>query len=137
MSFGLDTIKNFYNKKQIKGNYEPGEFEKKYSIDKRIKEVNRLNSRYPDRIPIIVYPSDNNQPNITKNKFLVPTEITVSQFIYVIKNYIKLEKQDAIFVFTKQNTLVPSSWNIHQLYKEHKANDNFLYLYYSIENTFG
>jgi GABA(A) receptor-associated protein len=112
-------------------------FEKKYSFDKRLKEVASLAKRYPARIPVVIESTDDNQPAITKNKYLVPMDLSVSQFIYVIKKYITMNKQDAIFVFTKVGSIPPSSWSMSQLYDSYKSNDNFLYLYYSVENTFG
>ena len=57
--------------------------------------------------------------------------------MYVIKKYIKIKSDEAIFIFTSNNTLVPNSWTVKELYDQHKKEDNFLYLYYSIENTFG
>jgi GABA(A) receptor-associated protein len=139
MSLLIDSLKSFTSyspSKKVSYNYQC-EFEKKYDFDKRVKESKSLNSRYPLRVPIILYPSTKEQPDIKKNKYLVPVDINVSQFMYVIKKYIKINSEEAIFIFTSNNTLVPNSWTIKELYDQHKKEDNFLYLYYSIENTFG
>lgn len=137
MSFILETIKKKIPKLIRDEHILEQEFDKKYSIDKRINEVDRLHLKYPDRIPVIITAIDNKQPVIKKNKFLVPDDLSVGQFIYVIKKYILTNKEEAIFIFTKINTLVPSTWTMSQLYNEYKSNDKFLYLFYSIENTFG
>lgn len=139
MSLLIDSLKSFTSLTPIKNvnyNYQ-SEFEKKYDFDKRVKESKSLNTRYPLRVPIILYPSSKDQPEIEKNKYLVPDDITISQFMYVIKKYIKIRPEEAIFIFTYNNTLVPNSWTIKELFKQYKKEDNFLYLYYSIENTFG
>jgi GABA(A) receptor-associated protein len=139
MSLLIDSLKSFTSSspsKKINYNYQ-NEFEKKYDFDKRVKEARSLHSRYPLRVPIILYPSSKDQPDIEKNKYLVPVDINVSQFMYVIKKYIKIKSDEAIFIFTSNNTLVPNSWTVKELYDQNKKEDNFLYLYYSIENTFG
>jgi GABA(A) receptor-associated protein len=139
MSLLIDSLKSFTSSspsKKVNYNYQ-NEFEKKYDFDKRVKEARSLHSRYPLRVPIILYPSSKDQPDIEKNKYLVPVDINVSQFMYVIKKYIKIKSDEAIFIFTSNNTLVPNSWTVKELYDQNKKEDNFLYLYYSIENTFG
>jgi GABA(A) receptor-associated protein len=139
MSLLIDSLKSFTSSspsKKVNYNYQ-NEFEKKYDFDKRVKEARSLHSRYPLRVPIILYPSSKDQPDIEKNKYLVPVDINVSQFMYVIKKYIKIKSDEAIFIFTSNNTLVPNTWTVKELYDQYKKEDNFLYLYYSIENTFG
>ena len=113
------------------------EFEKKYSMNQRQKEVKSLAARYPDRVPVLIYPTDKNQPKIEKNKYLVPRDLSMSQFHYIIKKYISIQPDQAIFLFTKNNTLINSSMTISEIYKQHKSDDDFLYFIYSIENTFG
>lgn len=139
MSFIVDTIRNVPMKLSYRTEpvIKSQAFEKKYPFDKRLKEVASLTKRYPERIPVVIESIDEKQPPISKNKYLVPIDLSVSQFIYVIKKYITIDKQDAIFVFTKVGSIPPSSWSMSQLYDSYKSNDNFLYLYYSIENTFG
>jgi GABA(A) receptor-associated protein len=113
------------------------DFEKKYPLDKRIKEFNSMHSRYPSRVPIIVFPSDETQPKIEKNKFLVPNDLTFSQFIYTMKKYLKTKSDQTIFIFTHNNNLVPSNWMVSELHDKYKKEDGFVYLFYSLENTFG
>ena len=112
------------------------DFEKKYPLDKRIKEFNSMHSRYPSRVPIIVFPSDETQPKIEKNKFLVPNDLTFSQFIYTIRNRIKLREDQAIYIFFR-GELVNSGSSMYEVYEHHKSDDDILYGFYSLENTFG
>tara|TARA_Y100000589_G_C27082985_1_gene600481 strand:- start:166 stop:522 length:357 start_codon:yes stop_codon:yes gene_type:complete len=114
------------------------EFKKHYTFEQRQIESTRIREKYPDRIPIIVSRNTNskNVPLIDKHKFLVPSDLTVGQFIYVIRKRIKLDSEKAIFVFVR-SVLPPSSALITNIYEEHKDADGFLYLTYSGENTFG
>ena len=113
------------------------QFKKDNSENKRMNESKRIRARYPDRIPIICERAKNSSiPNIDKNKFLVPADLNVGQFIYVIRKRINLSPEQAIFIFV--NDILPNTSNlISMLYDEHKDKDGFLYVTYSGENTFG
>jgi len=93
--------------------------------------------KYPDRIPVIAEKSDKTSiADIDKKKYLVPADLTVGQFIYVIRKRIKLSPDAAIFIFIN-NQIPPSAAQMSQVYKEHADEDGFLYVTYSGESTFG
>jgi len=91
---------------------------------------------------------------IDKKKYLVPADLTVGQFVYVIRKRIKLSPEKAIFIFVDE-VLPPTAALMSSIYEEHKDEDGFLYityvhhreghlctyidcfLRYSGENTFG
>uniref|UniRef100_A0A2P2K705 Autophagy-related protein n=1 Tax=Rhizophora mucronata TaxID=61149 RepID=A0A2P2K705_RHIMU len=75
-------------------------------------------------------------PDIDKKKYLVPADLTIGQFVYVVRKRIKLGAEKAIFVFVK-NTLPPTAALMSAIYEENKDEDGFLYMTYSGENTFG
>ncbi|KAF5472782.1 hypothetical protein F2P56_009471, partial [Juglans regia] len=70
------------------------------------------------------------------SRYLVPADLTVGQFVYVVRKRIKLSAEKAIFVFVK-NTLPPTASLMSAIYEENKDEDGFLYMTYSGENTFG
>ena len=75
-------------------------------------------------------------PTLDKTKYLVPMDLTVGQFMFVLRKRMKLSPEQAIFLFI--NGTIPSSNSlVHELYQQHKDVDGFLYLGYSGENTFG
>ena len=93
--------------------------------------------KHSDKIPIIISKynkSDLN--NIDKNKFLVPNDMTLTQFIYTIRKRIKLDSSKALFFFIN-NTVPKNSAPLGELYNLHKDKDGFLYITYNSENTFG
>ena len=106
-------------------------------LEKRQKEYQRITKDHPDRIPIIVENSkDSNMPDLNKKKFLVPKDLTVGDFIVIIRKRVKISPEMAIFLFV--GDMIPPSVNtIEYLYSQHKSEDGFLYLTYSGENTFG
>jgi GABA(A) receptor-associated protein len=75
-------------------------------------------------------------PEIDKRKFLVPNDISVAQFMWIIRKRIQLQSEKAIFLFVNK-TIPQSSANMGQIYANHKDEDGFLYIAYSGENTFG
>ncbi|KAK3085688.1 hypothetical protein FSP39_007242 [Pinctada imbricata] len=74
--------------------------------------------------------------DIDKRKFLVPNDISVAQFMWIIRKRIQLPSEKAIFLFVGK-VLPQSSASMGQVYEEHKDEDGFLYIAYSGENTFG
>ena len=107
------------------------DFEKKYIESKRIRE------KYPERVPVIVEKAKGcNLNDIDKKKYLVPCDITIGQFISIIRQRIKLAPDKAIFIFIN-NVLPPTSATIYSIYNEMKHGDGFLYIYYNGESVFG
>lgn len=112
-------------------------YKKKYSFENRCAEAKKVLEKYPDRIPVIVENADNSGlPPLDKNKYLVPHDLTVGQFAFVIRKRIKLEPEKAIFMFVN-NTLPPTAMLMSQLYKENSEKCGFLYISVQSENTFG
>ncbi|KAF1895302.1 hypothetical protein Lal_00043948 [Lupinus albus] len=108
-----------------------------YMSERRQAEASRIREKYPDRIPVIVEKAERNDiPDIDKKKYLVPADLTVGQFVYVVRKRIKLSAEKAIFVFIN-NTLPPTAAMMSAIYEENKDQDGFLYMTYSGENTFG
>jgi GABA(A) receptor-associated protein len=108
------------------------------SFLERKKEANNILEKYPDRVPIIFQPHDSSKYNflITDTKFLIPKLFTIGQFIFFIRKRINLSPEKAIFIFI-HGFIPPISALVGDIYSYHKDNDNFLYITYSFENTFG
>ncbi|KAG6506090.1 hypothetical protein ZIOFF_031405 [Zingiber officinale] len=105
--------------------------------ERRQAEAARIREKYPDRIPVIVEKAERSDiPDIDKKKYLVPADLTVGQFVYVVRKRIKLSAEKAIFIFVK-NSLPPTAAMMSAIYEENKDEDGFLYMTYSGENTFG
>ncbi|CAL6307666.1 unnamed protein product [Bathycoccus prasinos] len=113
------------------------QFKREHSREQRSFESNRIRVKYPDRIPVIVEKSPKSDvPDLDKKKYLVPSDLTVGQFVYVIRKRVKLSAEKAIFIFVN-NKLPPTASLMSTIYEENKDEDGFLYVLYSGENTFG
>jgi len=113
------------------------DFKRTHSKEKREFEADRIRKKYPDRIPVICEKAAGSAiSDIDKKKYLVPADLTVGQFVYVIRKRIKLTPEKAIFIFV--NDILPSTAMLmSQIYEDYKDEDGFLYVTYSGENTFG
>ena len=113
-------------------------FKSENTLQKRKEESEKIRKKHPDRVPIIVEKSSNckNIPDIDKKKYLVPKELTIGQFQYVIRKRIKLDSQKALFIFIN-NKLPITSELLTSIYEKEKDEDGFLYITYASENTFG
>lgn len=110
-------------------------FKKKFTFEKRKSEANKMKTKYPNHIPIVVE-SKGVIKSIDKSKFIVNDDLTVGQFIHVIRKRVKLEPTESIYVLV--NNIIPiQSSTLGQVYDDHKDKDDFLYMTYCKENTFG
>jgi GABA(A) receptor-associated protein len=126
-------------------------FKTKYSESQRKLESAKITRKYPDRVPVIVERSHGSSlPDIDKHKFLVPGDLSIGQFITIIRKRTKLSPEEGIFVFVdpnrnnedgnqKKSSLVipPTSSIISNIYEEYKSPCGFLLVVYTGENVYG
>lgn len=112
-------------------------YKQDHPLEKRSAEAARIREKYPDRIPVICEkePRSDIAP-VDKRKYLIPIDLTVGQFVYVIRKRISIPPEKAIFIFVN-NTLPPTAALMSTVYEQHKDEDGFMYMMYSGENTFG
>lgn len=113
-------------------------FKTDHTFIDRQKECNRILKKYPDRIPVICERDKNKSdiPELLKKKFLLPRDLKMVEFIFIVRNKIKLNNSIALF-FTINGNVPNSTQTMHNLYEEYKDRDGFLYVIYTSENTFG
>ena len=112
-------------------------FRDEHDAEKRTAEARRIRAKYPDRIPVICEKAPNSDiDDIDKKKYLVPADLTVGQFIYVIRKRIKINSEKSLFMFVN-GKIPPTARLMSIVYDENKHEDGFLYITYSGENTFG
>jgi GABA(A) receptor-associated protein len=113
----------------------------------RSRESSNIRKKYDDRFPIIVG-AGKDAPYISDFKYLAPRDMTVGMFIFTLRNKMKINKDQAIFLFilkykgqtmieVEEQLLAPSTKLIGELYSDYASDDGFLYVQYQVENTFG
>jgi len=109
----------------------------KRDLDDRQKESNKITSKFPDRIPAILNINENLEyVNSFKIKYLTPHDLTIAQFMYVIRKRCNLDPTTALYLSINDNILASTNV-IGDIYSQHKNEDGFLYVNVSSENTFG
>jgi GABA(A) receptor-associated protein len=114
-------------------------FKKRFNFYKRLDESYRIRQKHPGKVPIIVEKSKGNSdiPDIDRSKYLVPTDITMGEFMYVIRKRIRISPEKSIYLFVENMGLVPTSMEIQHVYEQSQDKDGFLYINYCGESTFG
>jgi GABA(A) receptor-associated protein len=114
-------------------------FKQEFSFEQRLEEASRVLQKYPDKAPIICEKYKNASkdcPDIDKKKYLVPRDLTMGQFLYIVRKRLNMPPEKAIFLFVG-NYVSPSSLSINDVYNAKADKDGFLYVTYSLENVFG
>ena len=115
-----------------------GNYRKNVPFDERKLKSALILKQHSDRIPVVVECSEQLQSvhPLKKNKFIVPFDLTLSQFIFIIRKHMKLDPTYAIFVFIN-NKMHPITSIMGVLYQDQKDEDGFMYLNIFQESTFG
>uniref|UniRef100_A0A8C5MEE5 Gamma-aminobutyric acid receptor-associated protein-like 1 n=1 Tax=Leptobrachium leishanense TaxID=445787 RepID=A0A8C5MEE5_9ANUR len=112
-------------------------YKEEHAFEKRRSEGEKIRKKYPDRVPVIVEKAPKARiGDLDKKKYLVPSDLTVGQFYFLIRKRIHLRAEDALFFFVN-NVIPPTSATMGQLYQEHHEEDFFLYIAYSDESVYG
>lgn len=108
-------------------------------IHKNISDSQTMLIKYPFHVPVLIRCDDKNI-HIKKHKFLVPKDITGSQFLTILRIHLNVDPTKAIFVFV-DSIIMPHLKLMEEIHTEylqkHKNKDVFLYLDIFSENTFG
>jgi GABA(A) receptor-associated protein len=113
-------------------------FKNRISFRERKNHCDNILLKYPDRIPILCekFYYSKNAPEIDKHKYLAGYDLTVGQFMLVIRKRMNLKKEIGLYMFI--NGIIPSNSSLlRNLYSDFKDADGFLYITYDVENTFG
>lgn len=130
-------MKNFINKIRMNRSSLLHQYKIDKSYEERHAEATKITNKFKDRLPIIVERVKNSKiPDLDKNKYLVPMDLTVGQFMLIIRNRIKLDESVAMFMYI--NNFIPqTSALMSEIYTKHKDPDGFLYIFYTGESVFG
>lgn len=106
-------------------------------VEERLEQYKKITESHPNKVPVIVERAPSaDVPEIDKNKYLVPSDLTVAQFLCLIRKRIKLSNDQALFIYVN-GTLPATSAMFSTIYEEHKDKDGFLYVVYTGESSFG
>lgn len=111
----------------------------RHLFEARQRKAANIVEKHPDRVPVIVEKHPKARiAEIDKKKFIILADSTVAQFILEIGRHIKLEREEALFMFFgKRSDLPQQNALMSQVWATHKNDDGFLYVTYTGETSFG
>jgi len=74
-------------------------YKEKNAYEKRLVESTTIKEKYPERVPIICERLTMKVPAIDRSKYLCPRNLTMANFMYVIRKRLKLNESEAIYLF--------------------------------------
>ena len=111
-------------------------FRKRFTLSERRQEYDRIERHRAHKIPVVVECGSSSTPQIDKEKFLLPLDLTIAQFAFVIRRRIALDAGMGLFLLIN-NKLCKASSTMSELYVNNRSEDGFMYVTYTVENTFG
>ena len=112
-----------------------------HNLEERKIEAERILREYPTRRPVICERAPNSKADLEilkKTKYLVPTDMTVGQFQFILRRNLNLNELSALYLITPKGITLTLDKTMMEVYNIHKdKQDNFVYLYYASELTWG
>ncbi|KAL8610402.1 Microtubule-associated protein 1 light chain 3 gamma [Nucella lapillus] len=114
-------------------------FKQRKSFATRKEEVEGIRKKFPTKIPVIVekFHKEKLLSMLDKTKFLVPQELTMSQFLTIIRNRMSLTSSQSVYLLINNKSLSSMSATIAEVYRDEKDPDGFLYMTYASQEMFG
>ncbi|XP_075688421.1 microtubule-associated protein 1 light chain 3 gamma isoform X2 [Rhinoderma darwinii] len=114
-------------------------FKQRKQLGKKMSEVIGIKAKFPTKIPVIVerYHKEKYLPLLDKIKFLVPRDLSMSQFVNIIRNRMDLSATQAFYILVNEKNLVSMSFTMSELYRDQKDEDGFIYMTYASQEMFG
>ena len=125
-------------------NYNRNKYPFKFKKDnpdvrERKKECDKILRQFPGKIPIICEKDPNSSiSDIDKNKYLVPGDLTVSQFNMMIRKRVNIPNTEAFYLLVNAKNSITGDILLSEIYDRYKdPEDGFLYIAYASELTWG
>ena len=81
-------------------------------VNQRRQNCEKIKQQFPDKIPIICEKDPkSNIRDIDKTKYLVPNDLTVSQFSFMIRKRIEIKQEEAFFLLVNGKTSLTGDAN--------------------------
>ncbi|XP_066216244.1 microtubule-associated proteins 1A/1B light chain 3C [Saccopteryx leptura] len=114
-------------------------FKQRKTLATRQEEVARIRAKFPNKIPVVVerYSKEKFLPLLDKTKFLVPQELTMTQFLSIIRSRMVLGATEALYLLVNNKSVVSMSVTMAEIYRDYRDEDGFLYMTYASQETFG
>ena len=108
-------------------------------VEQRRREWDKIRNQFHDKIPIICEKDPkSNIRDIDKTKYLVPNDLTVSQFSMMIRKRIEIQQEAAFYLLVNGKNSITGDSLLSEIYDKYRdPDDGFLYIAYASELTWG
>ncbi len=108
-------------------------------IEERRKECQKIRNHFPEKIPIICEKDPKSDiKDIDKTKYLIPGDLTVTQFNMMIRKRIQINQESAFYLLANGKVSITGDSLLNEIYEKYKdPEDGFLYITYASELTWG
>ena len=108
-------------------------------IEKRKEIFESAIKNNPGKIPVILERDETSKlSEIKKTRYLFEKDYTISEFLLLIRNSLKLNEGEALFLSTKGKYNLTGEKTMGEIYKLYKdKGDGFLYILYSSVLVYG
>ncbi|MCQ2819123.1 MAG: hypothetical protein MJ252_17815 [archaeon] len=112
-------------------------YKKETNINERIKISKNILEQ--ERVPLVCEADPKSRLNIYgKTHFIVPYEMTVSQFTQILRKKIKIDSETSLFLTINGKISLTGNDMMFEIYNKYKdPEDNLLYIMYSTELIWG
>lgn len=111
-------------------------FRDEFTIEQRTQDCNTVRTKYPLKVPVILEITPH--PEKYRRKYLVISDMTLSQFMCYLRTTNKLEPYEAFFMIIGENTSPTLSLTLAEADSRYRdKEDGFLYITLMRESTFG
>jgi len=103
-------------------------------LETRLEESTKIREKYPNRVPIICERDTKSKLQmLEKTKYLVPDDLTIVQFYYIIRKKLSLDKNYGLSFLVNGKFSIAGENLISDIYSRYKDEDGFLYMTYTGE----
>ncbi|XP_004283539.2 microtubule-associated proteins 1A/1B light chain 3C [Orcinus orca] len=108
-------------------------FKQRKSSATRREEVVGILVKFPGKIPVTVerYPREKLLPSLDKTKFLVTQELTMTQFLSVIRSRMVLGATESFYLLVNNKNFGSMNVTMAEIYRDYKDEDGFVYMTYA------
>ncbi|CAL5394539.1 unnamed protein product [Camellia sinensis] len=108
-----------------------------HPLEMRHTEIASIKDEQRDGIPVILEKAEGSEIlDMPRKKFLVPTDMSVGQFMCVIRKTFKIKPEKAMIILLR-NFVIATALSMAEIYQANKREDGCLYMSYAEENTYG
>ena len=109
-------------------------------VNQRKQSSDKIKKEFPDKIPVIVEkdPRAKTLNDIDKTKYLVPKEISVTQFSFMLRKRLQLKENEAFFLIAKCKYTIMGENTMDDVYNKYSdKDDGYLYITYTSKEIWG